>query len=217
MIIGLVGFAGSGKDTVGDMLVEMGFKKDSFAKPLKDAVSIMFGWDRKKLEGTTKEDRAWREVPDEYWSKVLGKPFSPRLALQLMGTEAGRNVFGEPLWTASCLKRIADDAPNDYVVTDVRFKNEIEALHAAGAIIMRINRGPEPNYFMTAYDWNLNHDSSSELPELLKNVHPSERDWIGHPLIKWDIGNNGTLIELKRKIIEIVNLTRAKQLRESIL
>ena len=58
MLIGIVGLIGSGKDTVAKRLVDKhGFVKDSFAKSLKDAVSAMFNWDRKMLEGDTKESR----------------------------------------------------------------------------------------------------------------------------------------------------------------
>ena len=54
MLIGLVGLIGSGKDTVAERLVtHHDYKRDSFAKSLKDAVSSMFNWDREMLEGNT--------------------------------------------------------------------------------------------------------------------------------------------------------------------
>ena len=94
MLLGLVGPIGSGKGTIADLLVERhNFIKESYANSLKDACSIIFGWDRQMLEGNTPESRAWREQDDKWWSDKLGRPFSPRLALQLMGTEAGRDVF----------------------------------------------------------------------------------------------------------------------------
>jgi len=56
MLIGLVGLIGSGKNTVAERLVtHHGFKRDSFAKSLKDAVSSMFNCDREMLEGNTKK------------------------------------------------------------------------------------------------------------------------------------------------------------------
>ena len=52
MLIGICGLIGSGKDTVAERLVnEHGYKRDSFAKSLKDAVASMFNWDRDMLEG----------------------------------------------------------------------------------------------------------------------------------------------------------------------
>ena len=68
ILIGVVGFMGSGKDTVADMLIERGFIKDSFARTLKDAASALFGWDRDMLNGTTNESRKGREQPDPYWA-----------------------------------------------------------------------------------------------------------------------------------------------------
>jgi hypothetical protein len=106
MIVGLVGFIGAGKGTVADILTrKYGFQKESFANAVKDAVAPIFGWERKMLEGDTQESRVWRESKDYWWSEALGMDFSPRLALQLMGTEAGRNVFGTNLWVLSMIKR----------------------------------------------------------------------------------------------------------------
>jgi len=79
MLVGVVGLIGSGKDTVAERLAqEHNFKKDSFAKSLKDAVSSMFNWDREMLEGKTEESRAWREKPDTFWSKKFNKDVTPR-------------------------------------------------------------------------------------------------------------------------------------------
>ena len=69
-VIGIVGLIGAGKDTVADYLVNFhGYKRESFANSLKDAVAQVFGWDRELLEGRTKQSREWRETRDEWWSK----------------------------------------------------------------------------------------------------------------------------------------------------
>ena len=67
-IIGVVGFMNSGKGTVGDILNEYGYVSESFARPLKDAVSNIFGWPRSLLEGDTGFSRKWREEKDIWWS-----------------------------------------------------------------------------------------------------------------------------------------------------
>lgn len=209
MIIGVIGFISSGKDTVGNILCAQGWKRDSFARSLKDAVAIIFGWDRTKLEGATKEDREWREVVDPYWTKVLGKTMSPRIALQLMGTEAGRRVFGEGIWTASTIRRIQNDPEHNYVITDVRFNNEIEALRETGAWLIRVHRGPEPKYWSDALMWNMfDKKEGKEMPQILKDTHQSEWDWIGSHDIDYQIDNNGTLQQLESKIVELSRMRK---------
>lgn len=201
MILGIVGFIGSGKGTVGDLLAEKGFHKDSFAAPLKDACSIIFGWPRELLEGDTELSRKWREEPDAFWSEKFGKSFSPRLALQLMGTEAGRNVFHTDIWVVSLLNRAKG---RDIVVTDVRFKNEIAHIQNNGGLIIRVKRGPEPLWFE---DFARHNQSPEIYPRPDVDIHVSETDWIG---CYWDylIENNGTIEDLGRKIDDI--LTRIK-------
>lgn len=207
MIIGLVGFIGSGKGSIGDILsLDHNFAQDSFAAPLKDAVANIFGWDRQMLEGVTKASREWREQPDEFWSEAFDKPFTPRLALQLMGTEAGRNVFHQDLWVASLLKRCAHRKDHT-VITDVRFKNEVIATQKAGGIVVRIQRGPDPDWFHTAFCANKGNTAAIEEMKTL-GIHQSEWDWVGCS-INHTIYNDGTLAELRdhvRYMIENQNV-----------
>ena len=126
MLIGVVGFAGSGKGTIGDILIrDYQFVRLSFADALKDAVSVIFGWDRQMLEGDTKESRDWREKVDPWWSDKFGYQVTPRLMLQKMGTEAGRQVFDDEIWIHTVARRLKDH--KHVVIPDVRFPNEISA------------------------------------------------------------------------------------------
>ena len=196
-IIGLVGFAGSGKDTIANILaIDFRFKKLAFADPLKDAAAIIFDWPRYLLEGDTEPSRAFRERPDPYWSEKLGKPFTPRMALQQLGTEGCRNVFHDDIWVLNLEKRITQH--EKVVVTDVRFPNEIDSIIRQGGKIVRIKRGPEPVWYETAYE----HMQIGKYGMYNKYpyVHVSEWAWIGNENIHMTIENDGSLVDLKRKV-----------------
>jgi len=201
MLIGIIGFIGSGKGTVGDYLVsQWHFEQDSFAKPLKDAVSIIFGWDRDMLSGATKESRTWREEIDKYWSKIIGRTMTPRLALQLFGTECIRNVFSPNVWSASLIKRY-EAYDHNVVVTDCRFKNEVQAIKDAGGYVIRVKRGEEPEW-LNKYIQLVKGYNFEEIDRLRKECyipHISETDWIGCD-IDATIENDGTLEDLYKKI-----------------
>lgn len=201
MLLGVVGFIGEGKGSIGDILqVERGFVTDSFARPLKDAAAVIFGWDRLSLEGSTPESRAWREQPDEFWSNHFGYDFTPRLALQLLGTEAGRNVFHTDIWLISLLHRNID---TNVVVTDVRFKNEVKGIRDNGGYVIRVRRGKNPAWYDTAVEANKgNSDAINEMNKL--GIHLSEWDWIG-TVMDAVIYNDGTLDDLRANILDYVD------------
>jgi hypothetical protein len=199
MIIGLIGFISSGKGTVGDLLESKGFYKDSFATPLKDACSVMFGWPRELLEGDTEVSRSWREQQDSFWSEKFGYSFSPRLALQLMGTEAGRDVFHKDIWVISLLNRSKN---KDVVVTDVRFKNEIEYIQNNGGIVVRIKRGEDPEWVDSLTKINT-QDKRIEYMEKF-SIHQSEWDWVGCDF-NYEIANNGTIEELGNRVDSVLH------------
>lgn len=194
MIIGLVGFIGSGKGTVGDILEQKGFEKDSFARPLKDACASIFGWPRSYLEGDTEVSRKWREEPDLFWSEKFGFKFSPRLALQWMGTEAGRKVFHPDIWVISLLNR---SAGKNVVVTDVRFRNEVEHIQKSGGLVVRVARGPEPTWFSHLSFLKDQKERDTFMQD--RGVHSSEWDWVG---VHFDhvIRNDGSLHDLGKSV-----------------
>ena len=185
MIIGFVGFIGSGKDTAADYLVNFhGFRRDSFANTLKDAVACVFGWDRTLLEGRTKEAREWREQVDTWWAERLNMPnLTPRLMLQLWGTEVCRNGFHDDIWIASLENKMRKTTDN-IVISDVRFPNEIKAIHNAGGIVVRIKRGADPEWYDAAVSVNAgpNGNATWSLSKALLNqlkIHASETAWVG--------------------------------------
>jgi hypothetical protein len=180
MIIGLVGYIGSGKGTVGDILVRNHqYTKFAFADALKDATATIFTWPRGLLEGDSNASRTFREKVDPWWSHKLGYEVTPRLILQKMGTEACRNGIADNIWIAALEKRI--QGYDDVVISDCRFPNEIDFIRSAGGVIIRVKRGEDPS------------------PEELSKLHISETAWNSYvpDLI---ISNDGTLDELKEKV-----------------
>jgi hypothetical protein len=141
MIVALCGLIGAGKDTAADYLIERhSFKKLSFAGALKDAVSVVFNWDRQMLEGSTKESREWRESIDQWWAGRLNLPhLTPRFVLQYFGTDLFRNHFHNDIWIASLENKLLS-AKGNIVITDCRFKNELELFGKLGGHVVRIKR-----------------------------------------------------------------------------
>lgn len=165
-LIGLCGLIGSGKGTVSDHLMEEhDYIGVSFAETLKDAAACIFGWDREMLEGSTTESRAERELKDEWWSERLGFDVSPRYMLQFMGTEVMRNNLHSDIWAIATEKRIIEmsrDYPwANFVISDVRFPNEVAMIRRLGGQVWHIQRGELPAWFGK-------NDSS---------IHESERAW----------------------------------------
>ncbi|NBO27890.1 MAG: hypothetical protein EBX47_11810 [Synechococcaceae bacterium WB8_1B_057] len=208
MIIGFVGFIGSGKDTAADYLVNFhGFRRDSFANTLKDAVSAVFGWDRTLLEGRTKEARIWREEIDTWWSERLQMPnLTPRWILQYWGTEILRDKFHDDIWIASLENKIRKTKDN-IVISDVRFPNEIKAIHRAGGLVVRIKRGRDPDWYehaiiMNSGPKNLGWMISKTIISDLK-IHTSETSWIGNQ-IDVTIENDSSIDSLFSKLEEVI-------------
>jgi hypothetical protein len=178
MIIGICGFIGSGKDTAADYLVNFhGYRRESFAASLKDAVAHVFGWDRMMLEGRTAESRAWREQPDEWWSNRLGRNITPRYVLQYWGTEVIRQGFHDDMWIASLENKIRASRDN-IVITDCRFPNEISGLKQQCGKIIWIQRGITPHWYDIAAQ--ANRGSKNAIKWLAENnIHSSETSWAG--------------------------------------
>ena len=194
MIIGICGFIGCGKDTAADYLVNFHqFKRDSFAGPLKDAVSAVFGWDRALLEGRTKESREWREKRDEWWSVRLGKNITPRYVLQQWGTEVCRGTFHDDIWIASLENKLRN-TKDSIVISDCRFYNEINAIRKQGGKIVWIQRGLTPHWYDIASKANRG-DIKARAWLDAQQIHASEYSWAGTDF-DCIINNNGSIEDL---------------------
>jgi hypothetical protein len=209
MIIGVCGLIGSGKDTVADYLVNFhGYRRESFANSLKDAVAHVFGWDRTMLEGRTKEAREWREQVDPWWAQRLNMPnLTPRWILQYWGTDVIRNNFHNEIWISSLENKLRNSKDN-VVISDCRFPNEIKSIKSNGGQVIRVIRGPEPEWYEDAINANAGEygnfswaTSRTKLEKL--GIHASETSWIG---TNFDaiLDNNSSIDNLYKHIRDLV-------------
>lgn len=139
-IIGLSGWARSGKDTVASRMIEKhGYTRVSFADPMREALYRL----NPVIELGGYEMHLAQAVDISGWEALKGMSEDIRPLMQRMGTEVGRNLFGEDFWVNLALNNVPDGSK--IVVADVRFKNEADAIKAAGGKIWRIVRdGIEP-------------------------------------------------------------------------
>lgn len=202
-VVGLVGFIGSGKGTAGDILANHGYIKESFAGGVKDVASHMFNWPRKMLEGDTDDSRSWREQPDPFWSSKFGRDFTPREALQKMGTEVGRDIFHQDFWVIQLESRMRfHDGP--VVVTDVRFPNEINWIHKIGGKVIEIQRGSVPPWYKFLLATYPEKDTETRWGIMSDyNVHHSEWAWVGCKIDK-KIKNEGTIEDLTKELESVI-------------
>ena len=208
-VIGVSGFAGSGKDSFANIFVEKyGYTKISMADSIKDMLSVVFGWDREMLQGATPESRLWRETPDEFWSSVLEYPFTPRKAMTTIGTNLFRVHFHKDIWVQSVKKKILDVGTN-VIIPDLRFGNEIEMMRDIGACLFEIERGARPEWYERALKENLLiqdgilPETNESMEFLYPEVHESEYRWIGlnKPCVL--VENSGSLEDLQNYVSRI--------------
>jgi ABC-type oligopeptide transport system ATPase subunit len=109
--IGLIGLAGSGKDTAAKVLCDLGYKRVAFASKLK-MIAFCIGWDGYKNE-------------------------RGRALLQDIGM-AGRRY--NPYCWINDIDSLLEPGETGLVFTDVRFQNEADYIRSKDGIIVRIVR-----------------------------------------------------------------------------
>lgn len=208
MVVGLSGFAGSGKSTIAEYLArEHGFVRLSFASAVKDVTAAAFGWDRRRLEGLTPQDREWRESPDAFWTSRMGRPFTPRYALQYLGTDIFRSHVLPTIWVDLVIAKIHQlPIGTNVVIDDVRFVNEREALRTVDTKFILVHRNTFPSE-EHALLWTIGR--RGELSRELQGpvmLHPSEWDWLRDLQVKDDpvILNTGSYDELHDEVIKCI-------------
>ena len=138
-LIGLVGYAGTGKDTVRQLLeMEHGFVGLAFADPIRSMLRTLYqqsGIDEKYID-----ERDCKEAPIE--DLATQQPVTYRQMAQTLGTEWGRSLSAD-FWLELMTSRIAAFRRHGerlFVISDVRFVNEAKWVKDAGGELWRIHR-----------------------------------------------------------------------------
>ena len=192
-IIGLTGYKGSGKDTIADYLVnEQGFIKIAFADFIRNALKELFDWDDENFSQEKKE------IPDSYWG------VTPRKMCQEIGTEFLRihckdfisqdfklpndedykATFHIKRINKEIIKLLDVNSNVKIVFSDIRFQDELDYVKSLGGIIVKINR------------ISSNKNQFSE--------HVSEKNIDSLQNVDYKIDNDGTILELLKKVNLIV-------------
>lgn len=137
MILGLAGYARSGKDSAADALESVGFRGIAFADKLREFVYAL----NPEVNGGPMGTYSLKEIIDQYgWAEYKNTYWgdSIREQLQFIGTDCVRSILGPDIWVNATFDSM--DLNQNYVITDVRFPNEAESIIEKGGRVYRVIR-----------------------------------------------------------------------------
>lgn len=163
MIIGLSGYAQSGKDTMAELLCfNYEYERRAFADPMRHALAIL----NPKLDSITRV----ADLVDDYGWEIAKKNPEVRRLLQVLGTDVGRRLMGDDVWVKMAMRDLRQG--DRIVISDVRFPNEADAIKKLGGKIVRINRlntqavNPHPSeHAMDNYEFDKVINNNSTLSD----------------------------------------------------
>lgn len=131
-VIGLVGRARVGKDTIVDYILSNYsiYTKVKLAQPIKDAVQVLYGFTSEQVEGSEKE------IIDPKWN------ITPRQAMVQL-TETMMGFMGHDFFT----RRLFEQYKNTpIIISDIRYEHDIENIRSLGGITIKIERLNNPKH-----------------------------------------------------------------------
>ena len=179
LLIGLCGFAGAGKTTVGHHLEnEYAFTPLAFADPIVNMLGALFA--DADVPQAFMSERSLKELPTS-----LGHSY--RHLAQTLGTEWGRHVLGADFWLRVAGRKLdqALACGDNVVFTDCRFPNEAEWITSRGGVVVRV-----VHYEGPTCKWHESEAHADSLPAT-------------HELI-----NNGSIGTLHEQIDRLVDTLR---------
>lgn len=186
-VIGLCGFAGSGKDTVAKYLEENhNYYPQAFAEALKEVASALTNLPVNEFHDRQRKEEVIR---DGFFQGLTRREVLIRLGISM------RDEFGEDIWAhigSSKAQSIVNWCNKDahlvpgYVLTDVRFENEARLVIKKGGAVIRVTR---PGH-------------GSDLPGTELKDNELDDKWISVEIV-----NDGTLEQLERATTEALAAT----------
>ena len=207
------------------------WKIKKFADKLKDIVCLLIDCTREQLEDQEFKNK---ELGEEWWfygygdlenkiytvkipyleskdkSKVYDKyliKLTPRLLLQLLGTECGRNIIHPNIWVNSLFADYSgiwttekgkhdpiQEYPN-WIITDMRFPNELEAIKQRNGVTIRVNRPCEECGVLEGHKMVAHKNKPS--------IHESETA-LDSVEFDFTINNSGSIEDLIEKVKTIL-------------
>lgn len=149
-IFGFIGNMGSGKNYVAEKLFLPNL-------PQKPSLVIAFA-DYFKLSAVCFQKLSYDKVFGE-------KDDLTRKRLQELGTEFGRDKYGDNIWCNvlyNTMKMYSERGIQRFIVTDVRFENEVKFLKDLGGIIIKIE-APDRTLLRLQKESNNNEEKMKEL------------------------------------------------------
>lgn len=183
MIIGLSGYARSGKDEAARGLERIGFQRRAFADKLREFLFLLdpVVLSRPGDFGVYQAPANLKHVIEEYgWDGYKDTSYGPHIReyLQRLGTECGRGLLGDNVWIDATLNPLEYRSDfRDFVVTDCRFPNEAQAIKDRGGIVVRVNRpgvGPANGHAsensLDDWDFDMIIDNTGTIEDLHRNI-----------------------------------------------
>lgn len=174
-IIGVTGKAGSGKDTVYQILKsefpQEQINRLAFADLLKESAMRALALD--DLHADDFKEAATVEV--RFGNKTV-RTLSGREFLQRYGAEAHREIFGVHFWVDATMQQLKDGVT---IITDVRYDNEAQTILDMGGVVWQVTR------------------EGSRIDEV---DHSSEQP-INPMFLDATIENNGSKADFRRKVL----------------
>lgn len=209
------------KGNIGLLETASNWKIKKFATKLKQITCMMLGCEMEELE-----DQKFKAspLPDQWQNKSLSSEIKTyRWFLQTLGTESTREMIHGNFWINGLFadykgKEWEEQGlyrESKWIITDLRFPNELRAIKKHGGITIRVNRKREDKYYYNAEYCNL--ESLRETMKQETGLHPSieycknflvveHESEIALDKAEFDfvIDNNGTIEELIEKVREIL-------------